>query len=210
MAVKQTTKKTNVTTELVLGQAAQNITKAIAELKLATDNVSKLSDLGEELTLLVSNKEEAIEALDVAFAEKERKLTVELDLSFKANTDNVVTQYLKATGKVAVSESELQDLQDELNAVKSGAEAVTKSQVAQVASTLKAQYENDIRFLHSENKAVAAENASKIGVLVDKNKFLEDQVTKLYLQLDAERSAGIERAKAGSVGSINVGDTGRK
>ena len=64
--------------------------------------------------------------------------------------------------------------------------------------------------LHSENKAIAAENASKIGVLAEKNKFLDEQVTKLYAQLDAERNAGIERAKAGSVGSINIGDGTRK
>jgi hypothetical protein len=45
---------------------------------------------------------------------------------------------------------------------------------------------------------------------MEKNKFLEEQVTKLYQQLDAERAAGIERAKAGSIGNITVGDTNRK
>jgi hypothetical protein len=74
----------------------------------------------------------------------------------------------------------------------------------------KSQFENDLRFIQSENKAVAAENASKIGVLAEKNKFLEEQVVKLYSQLDAERAAGIERAKAGSIGTITVGDTNRK
>ena len=79
-----------------------------------------------------------------------------------------------------------------------------KKEVASIVATLKTQYENEIKLIHSENKAIAAENAAKIGTLATQNKFLEEQVTKLYLQLDAERAAGIERAKAGSVGSINV------
>lgn len=211
MAVKPTTtKKTSATTELVLGQAAQNIIKAVSELKTATESVNKLSSLGEELTLLVSNKEEAIASLDVQFAEKERQLKVDLDLSFRANTDQVVSEYLRQTGKVSIDSNDLAKLKTELAETKANAESITKKEVAIVTSTLKSQYENDIRFLQSENKAIAAENASKIGVLAEKNSFLEQQVTKLYLQLDAERAAGIERAKAGSVGSINVGDSNRK
>ncbi len=84
-----------------------------------------------------------------------------------------------------------------------------KKEVATVAATLKSQYENEIKLIHSENKAIAAENAAKIGTLATQNEFLQEQVTKLYAQLDAERSAGIERAKAGSVGSINVAPAGK-
>ncbi len=210
MAVKPTTKKSSASTEIVLGQAAQQITKAVSELNAATTSVNELVSKAEELTLLVANKEEAIANLDVTFAEKERQLNVDLDLSFKANTDRVVTEFLKSTGKVAIGSNELSSIQKELSDTKANADAETKKAVGAVSSSLKSQYENDIRFLQSENKAIAAENASKIGVLAEKNKFLEEQVTKLYMQLDAERAAGIERAKAGSVGSINVGNSDRK
>lgn len=202
--------KKSATTEIVLGQAAQNITKAVHELKAATEAVGKLSTLGEELTLLVANKEEAIAALDVQYAEKARQADVDLELSMKANTERVVTSYLTETGKIAIAKSEYTALQKELTDTKAGADAETKKQVAQVSHTLKSQYENDIRFIHSENKALAADHASKIGVLAEKNKFLEEQVSKLFTQLDAERAAGTERAKAGSVGSINVGSDNRK
>lgn len=204
MAVKPT-RKTSVTTEVVLGQAAQNIVKAIAELKIATDSVSKLSTLGESLTLLVSNKESAIEALDIEFDEKSRRLGVELDLSFRANTEHVVDEFLKTTGCVSISQTELSLLKKELADIKISADSMTKTQIGLVTTSLKSQHENEIRFLQSENKAVAAENTAKIEVLADKNKFLEEQVTKLYKQLDSEREASIERAKAGAIGSINLG-----
>lgn len=137
-----TTKKASASTEIVLGQAAQQIAKAVTELNAATSTVGQLVSQAEELTLQVANKESQIADLEVQYAEKARQAEVEFDL-------------------------------------------------------------------HSENKAVAAENSAKIGTLATQNKFLEEQVTKLYLQLDAERAAGIERAKAGSVGSINVSGQGK-
>lgn len=205
MAVKgTTTTKRTATTELVLGQAAQQITKAVNELNAATKSVNELATAAEALTLQVANKEEAIAALEVEYNERKRQADVDLELTMKANTEKVVTTYLSTTSKVAIPSSEWTSLQKELTDVKANTEKTITTQVAAITETQRAQYENDIRFLQSENKAIAAENASKIGVLTDKNAFLEDQVTKLYLQLDAERAAGIERAKAGSVGSINV------
>lgn len=210
MAGKATTTKKSATTELVLGQAAQNITKAVAELKTATDAVNKLGTLGEELTLLVANKEEQIASLDVQYAEKARQKEVELDLNFRASQDRVVNNYLTENGKVSISKTDLANLQKELADTKANADAVTKKEVAIVSSSLKSQYENEIKLIQSENNTKSVENASKIGTLTEQKNFLETQVAKLYQQLDAERAAGIERAKAGSVGSINVGSDNRK
>lgn len=204
------TTKRSATTELVLGQAAQRITKAVAELKAANEEVSKLSSISEELTLLVANKEEQITALSVEFEEKKRQFQVQLELDCKADTERLLNEYLHSNGKVAITHTELSTLKKELAETKANMDADIKKQVASITSNLKNQFENDLRFLQAENKAVAAENASKIGTLSEKNKFLEEQVTKLYTQLDAERAAGVERAKAGSVGSINVGESNRK
>ena len=203
-------KKASVATEQILGQAAQQITKAVAELNSATATISKLEEKSGELTLLVANKEDAIKALVVEYTERERQLKVDLELSFKANTEKVVTDHLSANGKVAIASSELKELRTELDAAKSGAEALVKKEVAIVASTLKSSHENEIKLIQSENKAVSAENSAKLGSLTTQNEFLEGQVSKLYGQLDAERIAGTERAKAGSIGNITVGDTGRK
>lgn len=205
MASKSTqTKKASASTEVVLGQAAQQILKAVSELNSASTTLGKLTSQSDELTLQVANKEDQIIALDIAYAEKARQAKVDLEVSMRANTESVVTEYLSSVGKVSIAKSELTALTKELSDTKAGADAETKKQVAIVSNTLSTQYANDKRFAESENKAVIAENASKIGVLQEKNKFLEDQTTKLFLQLEAERAAGVERAKAGSVGNINV------
>ena len=197
-------RKASANTEVVLGQAAAQIAKAVNELKAATATVSTLSDQSEQLTMLVANKEEAISALEVEYTEKRRQADVELDLSFRANQERVVNQWLTSNGYTSIATSELTTLRSDLDSARTNTETIVKKEVATVAATLKTQYENEIKLIHSENKAIAAENAAKIGTLATQNVFLEEQVTRLYAQLDAERSAGIERAKAGSVGSINV------
>lgn len=204
-----TTKKASASTEIVLGQAAQQIAKAVSELNAATSTVGQLVTQAEELTLQVANKETQISDLEVQYAEKARQAEVEFDLNVKANAERVVTDWLRTNGKVSISSEELSSLQRELADTKANTEAEVKKQVAQATATLKSSYENEVRLIHAENKAIAAENAAKIGTLATQNKFLEEQVTKLYLQLDAERAAGIERAKAGSVGSINVSGQGK-
>jgi predicted RNase H-like nuclease (RuvC/YqgF family) len=210
MAGKTTTKKTSASSEIVFGQAAQQINKAVTELGNATSTINQLVSQVEELTLQISNKEAEIAELEVRYAEKARQAEVDFNLNIKANQERVVNEILRSNGMESISSAELKALRQELEATKANTDAEIKKQVAAATNAMKTTFENDLRFIQSENKAVAAENASKIGVLAEKNKFLEDQVTKLYLQLDAERAAGIERAKAGSIGNITVGDTNRK
>jgi len=209
MASKTTAKKASQSTEIVLGQAAQQIAKGVSELKSASETIAQLVQASEDLSLQVANKEAQIAELDVQYGEKARQKEVELELNFKANSERVVNEFLTANGKTSITKTDLANLQKELETTKANAEAETKKAVAAATATLKAQYESDIKLMQSENKAVAAENASKIGTLTEKNQFLEAQVTKLYQQLDAERAASIERAKAGSVGSINVTGAGK-
>lgn len=209
MASKTTAKKASQSTEIVLGQAAQQIAKGVSELKSASETIAQLVQASEDLSLQVANKEEAIAALDVQFAEKARQKEVELELNFKANSERVVTEFLTANGKTAISKTDLAAIQKDLTDTKANAEAETKKAVAAATASLKSQYDNDIKLLISENNAKSVENASKIGTLTEKNQFLEAQVAKLYNQLDAERAASIERAKAASVGQITVQGAGK-
>jgi actin-like ATPase involved in cell morphogenesis len=80
-----------------------------------------------------------------------------------------VTEYLRSANKVAIGSTELDSIKKELESTKAGAEAETKKQVAIVASSMKSQYENEIKLIQEQNKTAAAENASKIGVLAEKN-----------------------------------------
>lgn len=210
MAVaKKGSTKGNATTEVVLGQSAQHLTKATTEILAAIGKVEELKTLGEELSLLVSNKEEAIKELDVEYAEKERKLKVDLDLSFKAHTDSVVTNYLKTIDKEAVSSKEYADLKATLAKTIAGIDAQVSKEVKAYQEASKLKFDNDTALLQAEHKVIIAENKAKISSLETINKSLEGQVADYKEQLNDERKAGTARAQASAIGSINVGDAKR-
>ena len=220
MAVKPTTRKTSTTAELVVGAAAQNIVKAIAELKSAADGVSKLAETSEALTLQLANKEaeianlviakdDTIKALDVTYAEKERQLKVDLELSFKSNTKSVVDNYLASVRETSISTAELKTLRDSLAEATASSDKAISTAVATAVNAVKAQYESELKLIHAENKAVTASITAKLASLESENTSLSTQNDKLYNQIDLERAAGIERAKASSPQPITVSTTGK-
>ena len=92
----------------------------------------------------------------------------------------------------------------DLESAKSSNEKEVSAAVAVVTNKLKSEHEATIKLIEAEHKSTTIENSSKISTLEEKNGFLQSQVDKLYEQLNAERDASIERAKAGAVGAINV------
>lgn len=203
------TKKTNTTTEVIVGQSAQHLTKAVAELNQAVSLVGGLESKSAELSLQVANKTAEIEGLDAEYTEKLRQKDVEFGLQFKENSTKVVTEFLSANGDVAISRHDLAALKNELETVKSNSQKEADKAVAIVSSKLKSEHESAMKLAEAEHKSSSIESNSKNSSLAEKNTFLEAQVAKLYEQLDSERNASIERAKAGAVGAINVNGAGK-
>lgn len=199
------TKKTNIATEVILGQGAQLISKAVGDLKQAANIViNDMEAKSEELTLQITNKTEQIEGLEGEYKEKLRQKNVDLDIQFKQDSEKVVTDFLTSNGKVAISKADLQALKNELETTKANATKETEKAVAIVSSKLKSDAEAATQLAEANHKAAIIEDKAKIATLEGQKTFLEDQVKKLYEQLNAERDASIERAKAGAVGAINV------
>ena len=204
MAVVRGAKKSNATTEVVIGQAAQQINKAVAELKNAFTQVEGLESKLETLSLQVTGKEERIAELDAHFAEQLRQKEVELELQFKQNQELVVNKHLLDSGKTAILKTEYNQLIKELEVAKKDNQEVVSEAVSAERVKLVNEHSAAIKLIEAEHKSTTIENTAKISSLEEKNTFLQGQVYKLYEQLDSERSASIERAKAGSVGTINV------
>lgn len=209
MAAARTAKKTNVATETVIGSAAVSLTKAVGEINAAVGAVKGLEERSEELSLQVANKTVQIEELDAQYTEKLRQKDVEFGLQFKENSAKVVGEFLSSNGDVAIAKTELNALRKDLEDTKANSTKEAEKAVAIVANKLKSEHESAIKLLESEHKGANIENTSKISSLETQNKFLESQLAKLYEQLDNERQASIERAKAGSIGAINVSGAGK-
>jgi chorismate mutase len=200
-----TKRKASVTSEIVIGQAASKLTKAVAELTSATSEIAGLVEKSETLSLEIAGKEDKIVELDTQFAEKKRQLEVSLDLDMKSKTQTVVLEYLRQNNQVAVASNAVSTLEAQVEDLQTKFEQNVRAEVAKAVGSLKATHESEIKLLNAEYKAKEAENLSKIGTLTEKNDFLQKQVDQLFKQIDLERNAGVQRAQAGSIGSINVG-----
>lgn len=205
----KTTAHSSVTTEVVFGRTAQSIKKAVAELNAATESFRTLESKSEDLALQVANKEEQIANLEQQFNEKKRQLELDLDLKMKSNAENVVREELASKQKIAIKREEYQELVDTLNQLKNEFSSAIKSEVGKAEGIAKSRFESELKLKEAEFKAAEASNVAAITSLKEKVLFLEAQGAKWEQALSAERTAGIERAKASAIGAVNVTSAGK-
>jgi hypothetical protein len=198
-----------VSTELVLGRAAGQLSKAVVDLKAAFDEVNSLELKSEDLALKVANKEEEIANLETQFQEKKRQATLNLELQMKENSDKTIAENLILQGKVAVKREEYNSLLDELTQLKADFAQQIRAEIGKAEGMAKSRFESDLKLKEAEFKAKEAGNTAEIESLKKEVAFLNTQITKWETALVEERKAGVERAKASAIGSVNLGnDTG--
>ena len=202
-------KKGTQATEVIIGSAALNIRKSLTALSDAVKTVESLGDKAEEMQGLIAQREDRIKELDVMFAETKRQKTVELDLKVKEDEQKVVNDVLAKNNLVAIPQAELDNIKANLTKATSEMNSEIQKAVGAATSSLKKDHESAVALTAAENKAKEAANTAMLATTESKLKFLEEQVEMWKSALDAERQAGVERAKASSVGSINVGNTGK-
>lgn len=205
----KTKKKGNQATEVIIGAAAANIRKSINELGNAIKTVESLGDKAEEMQGLIAQREDRIKELDVTFAETKRQKQVELDLKVKEDEQAVVSSVLSKNNMVAVPQTELDNLRNDLRKATSEMQAEVSKAVNAATSAMAKEHKAASELIASQNETKEAANKAMLDTLKAQNAFLEQQVEMWKNALDAERQAGVERAKASAVGTINVGANGK-
>lgn len=199
-------KKANVTTEVVIGQAAVSLAKGLAELKSAVSTLETLQSKSDELQLQIVAKEEKVKELEVDYAEKQRAHQVKFDLNVRENSLKVIKEVLTEHQLVSVPEQELNDLRKGLETCQLEQDKRVKAEVAAAAGAISSNYEQKVKLLEAEYKAKEAGNLAKIENLTSQVTSLQHSVEEWKRQLDEERKASVERSKAGSIGTINLGN----
>jgi hypothetical protein len=167
-----------------------------------------LEGKSEDLSLQIANKEAKIDELTIAYTEKERQAQLDLSLRMKEQTETVVLEYLNANQKTAIPTTELNGLRSELEKLKADFTKEVNSQVGKAEAISKNHYEQALKLKDAEFSAKEATNTAENKSLQNRVAFLEDQVEMWKGQLEAERDASVQRAKASSVGAINVAPSG--
>jgi hypothetical protein len=192
-------------TDAVISSAAAALVKATANIQEAFKSVDGLNETAETLTRDIAAKKAEVAGLDEQYQVKARQAEVDFNLKLQEKKSETINAYLKSVGQEAVESSAYKALQSELAAVKQERDAEIKKAVAIEVSRLNREYSAERSLLISQNETATAKQLAQIESLTERNGALSNEIAKLFKEIEAQRTLTAEVAKAGSVGSINVG-----
>lgn len=205
-ATKKAPARGNKTTEIIIGSSAAKLAAGVAALTQAAEIANKLNDVVAENTLKVVDLEDKIGGLEQDFKNKVAQGKVELEIAYTTNKKAFADDYARVNGLTYLPTEELSTLRGDNAKLKQDQAAEIQKAVGAAVGIAKAEATNAAKILELEHKNTQSANTAEIGQLKNEVTFLKDQVKMWQDALTAERNAGVERAKAGAVGTINVGD----
>ncbi|QIW88561.1 hypothetical protein [Pseudanabaena phage PA-SR01] len=197
--------KKSENTDVVISNAAAALVKATASIREAFTSVDGLNEIAETLARDIAAKKAEVASLDEQYQTKARQAEVDFNLKLQETKDKTVTEYLKSVGKQAVLTSEFVELQQAYAKAISERDTEIKKAVAIENSRLTRDYNSEKALLQSQFETASAKQLAQIESLTERNSALSNDIAKLFKEIEAQRALTAEVAKAGSVGSINVG-----
>lgn len=196
-------------TEAIIGAGANKLEQATKNIAAASAEISKLLELANTHSLTIADQETKIADLRTKHEETKRQLALELELEVKQNREKVAREWALQNACVIILSTEYQDLKAAASENEETRKAEINAAVHAATGSMKSNHESALRLKEAEFKAQEAENRSKITQLEKEVVVLNAQVAGWQKQLEEERKASIERAKAAQVGAINVSSPGR-
>lgn len=190
--------------ETVIGSGAKALQKAALEATKVLTEVNKAVELAGQLTDEVAAKKAELDGLEVQYAEKERQLTLDVDLQVQEAKGKAIDKFLKDLNQVAVETDEYNALQNENTKLKGEFKTAVATETATIRASEAASYTNKLALAAAEAKGTNAEQAAQLATAKEQVLFYAKQVQALTEQLTAERNARVEEAKARGVAAVTV------
>jgi hypothetical protein len=203
------TLKGTIETETIIGSAASKMQQSLKAYEQAQQQLAKLPELVEEYTLKITQAESKLNDLKVAYNERTRQFNVELDLHKRQSIEAVVDEYLQNEDKVAVKRTEYEKLVADLTAAVNNQESVVKAEVAKANAIADNRNKSQMEIREAQYSQKEAENKAQINSMTAQLAALRSENESWKRQLDDERKASVERAKASAIGSVNLTPSGK-
>lgn len=194
----------NKQTELIIGAGALKLASAVKNITEAVKLVEDFDQIISDKTLKVETLDNNISELETKFKQEKATKEFNLKLEFEASKDKYTNDYLASKGMTSILSAELQAIKDKSNKSEEDIAKAISQAVAIKESTLNKDHNNTLQIKELEYKNREADNIAQLKQQGETIALLKSQITELIKQLDAERSAGIERSKSTAVGTINV------
>ena len=190
--------------------AASNTIATIAEkaqkalLKQAQDNKKLMEEITASAASLdtlieaVQIKENALKNLEDQTKTQVREAAIELDLAVRENEQDVLNNLLQRYRYAAITQEAVQALQNRVSAAESvNAEAIAKASDEKTRS-IYATSAAQLAALKAEHAVDTANISADLKAAHMQISFLQRQVIDLQAQVEADRTARVEIAKAES------------
>lgn len=197
----------NKNTEILVGSAAAKLAAGITNLQSVIETVSKIGEIAGNHTLKVVELEDQIGGLKQEFENQKAQNKLELELQYKSDEKEFAEDYAKTAGLVFVVEKEYNKTKQELQDLNTNMETKIAQEVGKAKGMLEASHKSEMRVKDLELATKEAQTQAEVTQLKEQNTFLKGQVEHWMKALEEERKAGIERAKAASINTLNVGGT---
>lgn len=201
-------KKVSPIAEASYAAATRKLASTVNEIQVVVNNLNNLSATSEDLSDAIASKEERIKSLDGEYAEKRRSHNVEFELKVKEDGLKVAENILASQSLVAVPKHELEGLRKDFTDLQTGFDDKVKAEVGKATGIVKSHFESTQKLLEAQFQTKEAENIASIKSLNVQVIDLKNQVEMWKAQLNDERKASVDRAKAGQIGTLNVGSQG--
>ena len=194
----------NKQTESIIGSAARSLSQSLDKLHEVTKALSNIDDVVNDKVLRIGTLEDTLEELQVKVRQKTEQNRIELQNQYDADAAAFTARFLTSKNLTAVDTAEYTKLNTQLQEAVLTKDRAVEEAVASAVKTEQEKARTAESLLNAEHARKEADNKAQITQLLSQVDFLTKQVDLWKTALDSERAASIERAKASSVGSINV------
>lgn len=176
-----------------LQTAADTLTKTVTEL---TASVAALTTQQVDLANDIEFKQSELETIANETAVKQREQAAELRLRVREDEDTVFAELLKERGLVTQTPQEVQTLKTQLaEALEDNQDAIDDA-VAKAVAEVTATYKTQLAQKDSDHKVQIATLQANEKATQERLNFLTTQNAKLETQIEEDRKARVEIAKA--------------
>lgn len=202
---KRPTKVGTKITEVIIGSAAAKMQAATKAMVEAFNNSGKLETLLSEYSLKIADSEDKLAGLQLDYEHRKAENDFRLNLEYKTNEAEFAKRFLDENGKTAMDSEDLAELTESHNDLKKNFAQKVASEVNASRGIMEKDY-LAAKALDAANYSLKeAENVAKIKALETQLSAANQMVEVWKGQLEAERAAGVKRAEASSIGTLNVG-----
>ena len=176
-----------------LQTAADTLTKTVTEL---TASVTALTTQQIDLANDIEFKQSELETIVNETTVKQREQAAELRLRVREDEDTVFAELLKERGLVTQTPEEVQSIKSQLaEALEDNQDAIDDA-VAKAVAEVTATYKTQLAQKDSDHKVQIATLQANEKATQERLNFLTTQNAKLETQIEEDRKARVEIAKA--------------